>query len=231
MCLKPLPGFARLEGDVPRPEFAMTSSGPDSSVSPAISPTELPADVRAVAPATRLRNFLVVLVAVGLSVAIFLGVNTQSGPVSLGALAKAAVPLDVALSNGKPTLIEFYANWCTSCQAMAKDMQSLKGTYGDRVNFVMLNVDNTKWLPEILTYRVDGIPHFVFMGTDGKAQAEAIGEQPQAVMAANLVALAEQAPLPYAQATGQTSEFSPPVSTKGATDPRSHGNSVVANPG
>jgi thiol-disulfide isomerase/thioredoxin len=178
---------------------------------------------------TRIRNFVIVLVAVVLSVAIFLGLNTQSSAASLGALAKESVPLEVAMQNGKPTLVEFYANWCTSCQAMAEDMGSLKQEYGDRVNFVMLNVDNTKWLPEILEYRVDGIPHFVFMGTEGTDQAEAIGEQPKAVMAANLVALSTGSPLPYAQSTGQTSEFSAPVSTTGATDPRSHGSQVVPN--
>ncbi len=188
--------------------------------------------------ATRIRNFLVVLAATVLSVAIFLGLNTQSGTASLGALAKAAVPWEVARGNGKPTLVEFYANWCTSCQAMAPAMGQLKSQYGDRVNFVMLNVDNTKWLPEVLEYRVDGIPHFVFMGADGQAQAEAIGEQPKTVMAANLLALGNAEPLPYAQATGQTSEFSAPVSAQstgqnrgksgtGSTDPRSHGSQVV----
>jgi hypothetical protein len=45
---------------------------------------------------------------------------------------------------------------------MAPDVGVLKKQYGESVNFVMLNIDNTKWLPEILNYRVDGIPHFVF---------------------------------------------------------------------
>ncbi|MEO1467086.1 MAG: thiol:disulfide interchange protein, partial [Cyanobacteria bacterium J06633_1] len=59
----------------------------------------------------------------------------------------------------------------------AGDLAQLKESYGDRVNFVMLNVDNTKWLPEMLRYRVDGIPHFLFMDVQGEAIAEAIGEQ------------------------------------------------------
>ncbi|HEY9599472.1 MAG TPA: thioredoxin domain-containing protein, partial [Cyanophyceae cyanobacterium] len=124
--------------------------------------------------------------------------------------------------------MEFYANWCTSCQAMAKDLSELKQQYADSVNFVMLNVDNSKWLPEILKYRVDGIPHFVFLGQDGNAIAQAIGEQPRPVLAANLNALIAALPLPYIQANGKISAFDAPVSTTGTAqdDPRSHGTQV-----
>jgi len=190
-------------------------------------PSPTPETAVATATGTRIRNFLIVLVAAVLSVAIFLGMGTKSGSGTLSAIAAEAVPLEVALGNGKPTLVEFYANWCTSCQAMAPDMASLKQEYGSNVNFVMLNVDNTKWLPEILSYRVDGIPHFVFLGKDGEAIAQAIGEQPRSVMAANLVALADNAIPPYAQASGQTSAFSAPVTQEASqTDPRSHGSQV-----
>ncbi len=120
---------------------------------------------------TRIRNFLIALVAIALGVALFLGLKTETGFVSLEAQAAESTPLEVALSNGKPTFMEFYANWCTSCQAMAKDLGELKQQYATKANFVMLNVDNSKWLPEILDYRVDGIPHFVFLGTDGQAIA------------------------------------------------------------
>ena len=175
----------------------------------------------------RLRNILIALVAIALSVAIFLGINTESGGLSLEAQANNALPLEVALSNGKPTLTEFYANWCTSCQAMAKDLAQLKKEYGKSVNFVMLNVDNSKWLPEILRYRIDGIPHFVFLDPQGNAIAQSLGEQPFPIMQANLDALMSQLPLPYADMTGQTSDFNPPITAKsGQDDPRSHGSQV-----
>jgi thiol-disulfide isomerase/thioredoxin len=179
--------------------------------------------------ATRLRNFVVALVAIALTVSIFLGFKTETAPGMLSAMAEESVPLEIAMSNGKPTLMEFYANWCTSCQAMAADLQALKQQYGDRLNFVMLNVDNNKWLPEVLRYRVDGIPHFVFLDDKGTNIAEAIGEQPRSVMEANLVALTESTSLPYAQTTGQTSAFSAPIAPEKAskTDPRSHSSQVA----
>lgn len=174
---------------------------------------------------TRIRNFLIALVAIILGALLFLGLQTETGATSLDAQAEQSTPLEVALSNGKPTLMEFYANWCTSCQAMAKDLDELKQQFSDSVNFVMLNVDNSKWLPEILNYRVDGIPHFVFLSKDGNAIAQAIGEQPRNIMATNLEALVAELPLPYTQGSGKISAFEAPVSaTKPAQDdPRSHG--------
>lgn len=172
----------------------------------------------------RFRNFAIALVAIVLSMAVFLGLRTETAPGLLSAMAEDSVPLEVATTNGKPTLLEFYANWCTSCQAMAPDLETLKQQYGEQINFVMLNVDNSKWLPEILQYRVDGIPHFVFLNPQGNDIAQAIGEQPRSVMEANLVALAAGEALPYAQTTGQTSAFSAPIAADktSKTDPRSH---------
>ncbi|NEQ53861.1 MAG: redoxin domain-containing protein, partial [Leptolyngbya sp. SIO3F4] len=100
--------------------------------------------------AQRLRNFVVVAVAAILSVAVVLGLQTRTSSASLSDMADASVPFDQAITNGKPTLVEFYANWCTSCQAMAGDLQQLKNEYQQDINFVMLNVDNNKWLPEML---------------------------------------------------------------------------------
>ena len=109
------------------------------------------------------RNIIIAIAAVILSVALFLGLQTEASNSSLESQVQQSTPLSVALNNHKPTLTEFYADWCTSCQAMAGDLAQIKAEYGDRLNFVMLNVDNTKWLPEMLRYRVDGIPHFLFM--------------------------------------------------------------------
>lgn len=178
--------------------------------------------------ANRLRNGLVALVAIALSVALFFGLRTESGAATLASMAETAMPLDMAFANHKPTLVEFYADWCTTCQSMAPDLKALKEDYGDRVNFVMLNVDNTKWLPEVLTYRVDGIPHFVFMDAEGGAIASAIGLQPRPILAANLEALATAQPLPYLANWGRVSEFQAQAKpTPSADDPRSHGSQVV----
>ncbi|WP_036477208.1 thioredoxin family protein [Myxosarcina sp. GI1] len=168
------------------------------------------------------RNVLIAIVAVVLSVALFIGLQSETNSGSLEALVRRSIPLEDALSNGKPTLTEFYADWCTSCQAMAEDLSAIENSYEDRVNFVMLNVDNNKWLPEMLRYRVDGIPHFVFMDREGEAIAEAIGEQPRSILEADLEALIASNPIPYAYEKGAVSQLDK-VATQKNSDPRNHG--------
>ena len=179
----------------------------------------------------QVRNLLIVLAAIALVVSLSLGLRTQTDTSTLTTLAETSTPLEVAIGNGKPTLIEFYANWCTSCQLMAKDMGELKEKYTDKVNFVMLNVDNSKWLPEVERYRVDGIPHFVFLNKNAEAIAQTIGEQPKAIMAANLDALVAGEKLPNAWANGQSSKFQPAIvpAKPGSDDPRLHSSQVVNN--
>ena len=174
--------------------------------------------------ANRIRNVLILLAAIVLSVVLFFGVQGHGQKPALGTLAAAAVPLDEALHNGKPTLVEFYADWCTTCQAMAPDLGALEQEYAQDINFVMLNVDNPKWLPELTQFQVDGIPHFVFMDGSGTVLANAIGLQPKPILAADLDALSQEQSLPFQAETGRSSAFRPAaVTAAGANDPRSHG--------
>ncbi|KAJ7944369.1 Thioredoxin-like protein, chloroplastic [Quillaja saponaria] len=88
---------------------------------------------------------------------LFLSTRLDFG-VSLKDLSAAALPYEEALSNGKPTVVEFYADWCEVCRELAPDVHKVEQQYKDRVNLVMLNVDNTKWEQELDEFGVEGIP-------------------------------------------------------------------------
>lgn len=173
----------------------------------------------------QIRNLLIALTAIVLGVVLFLGVQTQTQTPSLAALAETSTPIETALGNGKPTLVEFYADWCTSCRAMAGDMVDLRQEFQPDLNFVMLNVDNSKWVPEMLKYQVDGIPHFVFIDSEGQDAGSAVGEIPKTLLAENLTALQSHESLPYIAGSGTVSPLGQ-GSTSTSSDPRSHGAQV-----
>ena len=83
-------------------------------------------------PVNKIRNLVIAVIAIVLGIFLVLGSQTTLNDQSLEAQAQNSTPLDVALTNGNPTLMEFYANWCTSCQAMAGDLAQLKNDYQNR---------------------------------------------------------------------------------------------------
>ncbi|WP_232214474.1 thioredoxin family protein [Rubidibacter lacunae] len=176
----------------------------------------------------RLRNVLVALGAIAIGAVFFFSMQSGSAAGSLEKQARAATPLEIATANGKPTLLEFYADWCTTCRAMAPELADVKAEFAGDLNFAMLNVDNTKWLPELLRYRVDGIPHFVYLDRSGEPVGMAIGEQPRSLLEENLQALVVGEALPSVR-RGRTSELDTPgfeAPPAGNADPRSHGAQV-----
>ncbi|XVF43586.1 hypothetical protein PTKIN_Ptkin02bG0051400 [Pterospermum kingtungense] len=155
------------------------------------------------------------------AVGLFLSSRLDFG-VSLKDLSAAAVPYEEALSNGKPTVVEFYADWCEVCRELAPDIYKVEQQYRDRVNFVMLNVDNTKWEQELDEFGVEGIPHFAFLDKDGNEEGNVVGRLPRKYFVENVDALARgEASVPHARVVGQ---YSSAESRKvhQVVDPRSH---------
>lgn len=173
-------------------------------------------------PSNYLRNLLVAIAAMVLTISLFFSFQAQNSEVSLKAVAQSALPLESAIGNDAPTVIEFYADWCSSCQSMAADNLALQKQFANRINFVMLNVDNSKWLPEIEQFHVDGIPHFVFLAADNKVLSTAIGAIPKLLLAENLEAMLAKIDLPHGRLnSGNISVFTAP--RPATTQPRDHG--------
>lgn len=143
--------------------------------------------------------------------------------VSLKDLSAVALPYEQALSNGKPTVVEFYADWCEVCRELAPDVYKIEQQYKNKVNFVMLNVDNTKWEQELDEFGVEGIPHFAFLDKEGNEEGNVVGRLPRKYLLENVDALARgETSVPHARVVGQYSSAEA-RKVHQVVDPRSHG--------
>lgn len=84
--------------------------------------------------------------------------------------------ITLAKSEGKPVMIDFYADWCAACKELDKFTFS-DGTVSEEASrFVTLKVDGTVEDDAILAlyeqYQVQGLPTVVFIGADGKVMDE-----------------------------------------------------------
>lgn len=173
-------------------------------------------------PQQKFTNLVLAITTIVLASLLFLGWQAKNQDLSLQAVVRHSTPWAEAQQNQLPTVVEFYADWCTTCQSMAADTRALQQQFGGAVNFVMLDVDNNRWLPEIRRFQVDGIPHFVFLDPAKTVVGEAIGFVPREVMVANITALLRGEKLPHAKlSSAQKSFFGSPLPPD-PTQPRSH---------
>ena len=123
-------------------------------------------------------------------------------------LARQSLDLPVALTNGKPTLVEFYADWCEACRAMAPAMAAMERQQHDQLDVVLLNVDNPRWLPELDRYAVNGIPQLELFNAAGLDVGRAIGARNATDLATLSGALIGGQPLPQLVGVGAVSQLS-----------------------
>ena len=117
--------------------------------------------------------------------------SSLTGLASLRKMAHDSVTFDLALSQKQPSVIEFYANWCSACQSMAPIMEQLHQEYAQQINFVMLNVDEPQWQAAIDKYRVIAIPHLVLLSENHQAMETLVGIVPKVALERSLTNLIE----------------------------------------
>ena len=89
---------------------------------------------------------------------------------------------EIAFANGKPTYLEFYAEWCEICKEMASEVIQLKEDFDSEINFVFLNVDNPKWDKYIKQFEVNGIPQINFIDSNSNLKATFTGLQQEKIL-------------------------------------------------
>ena len=133
-----------------------------------------------------LQKFFLVFLSLFLVVLLFFFRSGFKSNSMLDQLAKNSLEPDIALSNGKPTVFEFYADWCEVCKEMAPKIDDIKNDYDKDINFVFLNVDNPKWEKYIRDLNVNGIPQVNIFDKDAQLEFTLIGKQEETIIKESL---------------------------------------------
>lgn len=118
-----------------------------------------------------------------------INLSPASGLMTLHHLSQTSVPYDQALSEPKPTLIEFYADWCTTCQSTATTLDALHQDFGTQVNFVMLNIDDPQWRSQIQQFHATGVPQLTLLEGDHSISETWVGKVPKHILEQKLQSL------------------------------------------
>ncbi|MBM5816161.1 MAG: redoxin domain-containing protein [Cyanobacteria bacterium K_Offshore_surface_m2_239] len=182
-------------------------------------------DTAKTAPPGRLERMLLAAVAALLALALFWLRGGLHPEAALDRLARQSPELTQALADGKPTLVEFYADWCEACRAMAPAMEAMERRHHGELDVVLLNVDNPRWQPQVDRYGVNGIPHLELFDARGERLGQAIGARSADELDALAAATLEGGPLPALAGMAPTSALDQdaPIVRETPIAPRSHG--------
>jgi len=98
-------------------------------------------------------------------------------------------PLSSIGHNGKPTVVDFWAPWCESCKIEAPTLYKIESEYKDRINFIMINGDDSASWDLVERFGVDAIPHLALVSSEGDVETALIGVVPGKVLRSDLEVL------------------------------------------
>ena len=66
----------------------------------------------------------------------------------------------------KPAIVDFYADWCGPCRAIAPTLQELADKYGDEIVIYKVNIDNSPELAQ--AFGIRSIPAVMYIPLKGE---------------------------------------------------------------
>lgn len=76
------------------------------------------------------------------------------------------------LGSNQPVLVDFWAEWCAPCRAIAPVLDEIANDYGDRLTIAKVNVDESAGTPA--KYRIRSIPTLMLF-KNGEVMAQHSG--------------------------------------------------------
>lgn len=83
---------------------------------------------------------------------------------------------EVVEKSAGPVLVDFWAEWCMPCRALAPIIDELANEFKGKVQFAKLNVDEAREVPA--KFGIRGIPTLILF-QNGKKVTELVGNQPK----------------------------------------------------
>lgn len=80
------------------------------------------------------------------------------------------------LKSETPVLVDFWAEWCAPCRAIAPIVKELANQYGDKLKVVKINIDESQQTPS--NYGIRSIPT-VLVFKNGKVVSQLTGARPK----------------------------------------------------
>jgi thioredoxin 1 len=87
------------------------------------------------------------------------------------------------IAAAKPTLVDFWAEWCGPCRLIAPVLDEVAAEHGDKITIAKLNVDENP--QSAMSYDVMSIPTLIVF-QDGVEKKRIVGARPKNALLADL---------------------------------------------